>query len=59
MPGSPQVIRFGPFELDVEKAELRKHGLRLRIQEQPFWILKASLENPGVTVSREEMVKRA
>lgn len=59
MPGSPsEIIRFGPFELDLAKAELRKHGIRLRMQGQPFCILKALLENPGVTVSRDELVKR-
>jgi TolB-like protein/Tfp pilus assembly protein PilF len=59
MPGSPsRIIRFGPFELDVAKAELRKHGVRLHMQDQPFRILNALLENPGVTVSRSELVKR-
>ena len=51
-------IRFGPFELDVERAELRKKGVRLRIHDQPFRILTALLENPGVTVSRQELIKR-
>lgn len=59
MPGSlRRVFRFGPFELDIERADLRKHGVRLRIQDQPLCILKALLENPGVTVSREELVNR-
>ena len=39
-------------------AELRKHGVRLRIQDQPFRILLALLENPGEVVSREELVRR-
>ena len=58
MPGAPaRVIRFGPFALDVGKAVLRKHGVRLRIQDQPFRILTALLDNPGETVGREELVK--
>jgi DNA-binding response OmpR family regulator len=32
-------VRFGPFELDVQTAELRKHGIKLRLHEQPFRIL--------------------
>src|SRR6516162_6537710 len=59
MSGWPaRVIRFGPFELDVEKAELRKHGVRLRIHDQPFRILAALVENRGVTVTRQELIKR-
>ncbi len=59
MPALPaRVIRFGPFELDAGKAELRKHGVRLRIQDQPLRILTALLEDPGETVSREELVRR-
>ena len=58
MSGWPaRVIRFGPFELNVEKAELRKHGVRLRIHDQPFRILAALVENPGVTVTRQELIK--
>lgn len=52
------IVRFGPFEVDLVKAELRKHGLRLRIQEQPFQVLTALLEHPGEVVSREELVRR-
>ena len=59
MPGWPaKVVRFGPFELDLDKAELRKHGVRLHLHDQPFRILAALVENPGVTVSRPELVKR-
>jgi TolB-like protein/Flp pilus assembly protein TadD len=54
----PRVIRFGSFELDTGKAQLRKHGVRLRIQDQPFCILMALLERPGEIISREELVKR-
>jgi DNA-binding winged helix-turn-helix (wHTH) protein len=58
LPAPPGVVRFGPFELDPLKVELRKHGVRLRIQDQPFLTLMTLLENPGETVSREQLVKR-
>jgi DNA-binding winged helix-turn-helix (wHTH) protein len=48
-------IQFGPFELDRENAELRKQGLKVRLQPKPFRILCALVENPGVVVTREEL----
>jgi DNA-binding winged helix-turn-helix (wHTH) protein/dienelactone hydrolase len=54
--GSPAAnIRFGPFELDVRAAELCKHGIRIRLQDQPFQILRMLLECPGEVVLREEI----
>jgi serine/threonine-protein kinase len=55
-PGS--IIRFGPFELDLRSAELRKNGIRIRIQEQPFQILQILLEHQGQTVLREDIQKK-
>jgi eukaryotic-like serine/threonine-protein kinase len=49
------LVRFGPYELDLRSAELRKHDLRIRLQQQPFQILVALLERPGEVVLREEM----
>ena len=49
------MYRFGPFEIETETAELRKHGLRIRIQEQPFRILLMLLERPGQIVTRNEI----
>jgi len=49
------VIRFGPFELDLGAAELRKHGLKTRLQQQPFRVLALLLEHPGEVVTREEL----
>jgi len=40
-------IRFGTFELDPESGELRKQGLKVRLQEQLFQILQILLEHPG------------
>src|SRR5215831_320158 len=51
-------VRFGPFELDLRRGELRKEGRRIRLQEQPFQILRMLLESPGDVVSREEIRKR-
>ena len=55
---TPRVYKFGPFELSVEAAELRKNGVRLKLQDQPFQILRTLLEHPGELVSREELRQR-
>lgn len=52
---SQRTVRFGIFEVDLEAAELRKSGLRIHLQEQPFRILQKLLENPGSIVTREEL----
>ena len=51
-------LRFGVFELDLRAGELRKHGLRIRLQEQPFQVLAMLLEHPGEVVTREELQKK-
>jgi TolB-like protein/DNA-binding winged helix-turn-helix (wHTH) protein len=51
-------IRFGPFEVDSVSGELRKHGVRVKLQEQPLQILELLLEHPGDVVSREELRQR-
>ena len=48
------VCRFGVFELDLRAAELRKNGVKLRLQEQPYQILLKLIEHHGEVVSREE-----
>ena len=55
---SANKFRFGVFEADVRTGELRKHGIRLRLPDQPFAVLVALLERPGELVTREELVKR-
>jgi Tol biopolymer transport system component/DNA-binding winged helix-turn-helix (wHTH) protein len=47
--------RFGTFELDTRSAELRRNGVKLRLQEQPFLVLRKLLETAGVLVTREEL----
>src|SRR5438874_4462640 len=51
----PSTSRFGVFEVDLRAGELRKHGIRIRLQEQPFHILALLLEHPGELVTREEL----
>ena len=58
VPPASSVIRFGPYELDLRSAELRKNDLRIRLQDQPFQILVALLERPGEVVLREEIRKK-
>src|SRR5947207_9056978 len=57
-PTAPVRLRFGVFEVDLRAGELRKHGVRLRLQEQPFQLLAMLLERPGETVTREELRNR-
>src|SRR5438270_9717455 len=52
------VVRFGVFEVDLNSGELRKQGLRVRLQEQPFQVLVTLLERPGELVTRDELVRR-
>jgi len=53
----PHIIRFPPFELDVRAAELRKHGIKVRLHDQPLRILLSLLSRPGEVVLREEIRK--
>src|ERR1051326_3888541 len=53
-----QVIRFGPYEVDLRTGELRKHGLRIKLQEQPFQILAMLVERPGELVTREQIKEK-
>lgn len=48
-------VRFGSFEMDLRAGELRKHGLRIRLQFQPLTILRMLLERPGEVVTREDL----
>ena len=53
----PHSLRFGIFEVDLRAGELRKGGLKIRLQEQPFQVLGILLERPGEVVTREELQK--
>ena len=52
---SSRTLRFGLFEVDLRAVELRKHGIKISLQEQPFHILTLLLEHPGELVTREEL----
>ncbi len=52
---SQRIIRFGTFEADLAGHELRKNGVKLRLQEQPFQVLSLLLENPDRLVTREQL----
>ena len=54
----PEPLRFGVFELDPSARELRKHGVRIKLQDQPFAVLLVLLEKPGQLVTKEELQQR-
>jgi len=60
--GSPvasvRIVRFGVYEADLKACELRKHGFRLKLAEQPFQVLALLLERPGDVVTRDELRTR-
>ena len=56
-PVSPP-IRFGIFEVDSQSGELRRRGLKVKLQEQPFQALVMLLERPGEVVTREQLQER-
>ena len=47
-------VRFGVFEVDLRVGELRKRGVKIKLQDQPFQILQILLERSGEVVTREE-----
>jgi TolB-like protein/Tfp pilus assembly protein PilF len=51
-------IRFGVFELDLRAGELRKCGIKLKLQDKPLALLSTLLERPGEVVTREELRER-
>src|SRR5436190_13722484 len=53
-----RILRFGVFEFEVRTGELRKHGIKLRLQGKPLQVLQTLVERPGEVVSREELQRR-
>src|SRR5260370_18746043 len=51
-------VCFGAFEFNLQTGELRKHGLRIKLQGQPVDVLVMLLQHPGEVVTREELQKR-
>ncbi len=54
-PAVSRILRFGAFEADLQARELRKQGMQIKLQEQPFQVLEFLLEHPGEIVTREQL----
>jgi TolB-like protein/DNA-binding winged helix-turn-helix (wHTH) protein/Tfp pilus assembly protein PilF len=52
------VVRFGTYEVSLQTGEVRKAGLRIRVQQQPLKLLEILLERPGEVITREELRSR-
>lgn len=52
------IVRFGPFEVDLDAGELLKRGTRIGLREQSFQVLASLLEHPGQVVTRDELRQR-
>ena len=55
---SLQTVHFATFEVDLRAAELRKSGIKIKLQEKPFQILALMLERPGEFITRDELRKK-
>lgn len=55
---SPRMIKFGPYVVDMRSGELRKNGIRIRLQEKPLRVLALLAEWQGELVTREELKKQ-
>jgi TolB-like protein len=51
-------VRFGVFEADLQAGELRRSGVKVRLQDQPFQVLSALLEHPGQVVTRDQLQQK-
>lgn len=51
-------IRFGVFEVRRDTRELSKHGVRIKLEDQPFEVLLALLESPGAILTRTQLEAR-
>ena len=49
------VVRFGTYEVSLQSGELRKAGVKIKVQQQPMKLLEILLERPGEVVTREEL----
>ena len=56
--GMSSTRRFGVFEVDLRAGELRRNGIKVKVQEQPFQVLAELLDRPGQVVTREELRNR-
>lgn len=54
----PEVVQFGVLELDLKARELRKRGVKVKLQDQPFQVLTVLIEHAGQVVTKEELRQR-
>ncbi len=52
---NPSVVRFGTYEISFQSGEVRKSGMRIKIQQQPLRVLEILLKRPGEVVTREQL----
>src|SRR6202049_122166 len=57
-PRSTSIVRFGTYEVSLQSGEVRKAGLKIRVQQQPMKLLETLLERPREVVTREELRSR-
>src|ERR1700735_2009079 len=57
-PRHMSVLQFGTYEVSLQSGEVRRAGLRIRVQQQPMKLLEILLEHPGEVVTREELRSR-
>src|SRR5215831_15026552 len=57
-PRNASVVRFGTYEVSLQSGEVRKAGVKIRVQQQPMKLLEILLERPGEVVTREELRNR-
>ena len=50
-----RIVRFGDFEVDIQRRELRRLGVRVNLQRKPFQVLELLLQNAGMLVTRAEL----
>src|SRR5215475_2795309 len=57
-PTPKAIFSFGRFEIDTERGELRKDGVKIKLQTQPLQLLLVLLDRPGSVVTREELRRK-
>ena len=53
-----QILRFGPYQFDIQCGQIRNDGITVKLKGQPVQILEILLEKPGQLVTREELRQR-
>src|ERR1700730_1402176 len=58
IPQPSRFVRFGPFQLDLRAAELRRNGAKVRLPDQSIKVLTLLVESPGEVVTRDDLHKK-